>query len=86
MSLSPVILFEKVLSGDVHLLICKTGFYYDVLLLGVFDKLVSMCKSFSYNRDIIRESVLGGSCAVIDTFSELEDAKRFFNELVDGYV
>lgn len=68
---------------DVILSICKTSYFYDIIIEGSLEKLNSIKSQLDIDSDIIEDGVYGNPILVLDTCDSEEDANHIFNEIKD---
>jgi len=73
---------KTIMHKHITVMLCKTHMFYDIILLGETSCLEKAGKQYNSESTVIKQSVFDNRpCLVLDTFTELEDAIRVYNDL-----
>ena len=79
MSDKPQIIKQKE-AGNVTVLLCKAAILYDIVIQGETKHLEKVKVTYNSESEIIEYNVYGKPVMVLDTFTELEDAKESYDK------
>jgi len=79
MSDKPQIIKQKE-AGNVTVLLCKAAPLYDIVIQGETKHLEKVKVAYNSESEIIEASIYGKPVMVLDTFTELEDAKESYDK------
>jgi hypothetical protein len=77
------IMHKTIMHNHIKISIYKTILFYDIAAIGDMEYLKKIKKQYLSESHIIKNSWFGKPLIVLDTFTELEDAKRVYDKIED---
>ena len=67
--------------GDISLSICKTTYFYDVVVESSVEELKKIKERLDIDSGVIEEGVYGNSILILETCDTEEDAEQIFEDI-----